>query len=355
MGQLEGRIKLPRHVQGMIDRHGHARFYFRRNGFPRATLPGIPWTPEFMAAYQAAMAGVPDQLKPLGVSRSTPGSVAAAIAGYYTSAAWTQLQPNSRRMRRPILEKFREQYGDKRLGKLERKHMQAILNRLTPNMQRNYKMSLRGLMAFAIKAELIEEDPTIGLTKDKAEKGEGHVTWTEAIIERYRLRHPIGTQARLAMEIMLNTGLRRSDAMRIGPSDIKDGWLHDFCPKKTSHTTGIRINVPIRAELAAAIAATTLTGTRTFLVNSKGQSHASEDAFGKWMRDRCDEAGLADCSSHGLRKACLTRLANAGIGTRDIMAISGHVNEAEVQTYVDAYNRRQAAARAFAVLDDAKG
>ncbi len=26
------------------------------------------------------------------------------------------------------------------------------------------------------------------------------------------------------------------------------------------------------------------------------------NGFGNWMRDRCDEAGLPDCSSHGLRK-----------------------------------------------------
>src|SRR4029077_16668445 len=163
---------------------------------------------------------------------------------------------------------------------------------------------------FAIKTELIEEDPTIGLIKDKAEKGEGHTTWTEVMIERYRVRHPLGTQARLAIEIMLNLGLRISDARRIGPSDIRDGWLHDFCPKKNEHTTGIRINVPIRTELAEAIAATKLTGTRTYLVNALGRPHSTAAACGKWMRKRCDEAGLPECSSHGLRKACLTRLAN---------------------------------------------
>jgi hypothetical protein len=41
--------------------------YFRRAGFPRVRLPGLPFSPEFMAAYQEAMALAP---APIGTSRS---------------------------------------------------------------------------------------------------------------------------------------------------------------------------------------------------------------------------------------------------------------------------------------------
>ena len=36
----------PKFVQGFIDRHGKPRFYFRRPGFPRMPLPGLPWSPD---------------------------------------------------------------------------------------------------------------------------------------------------------------------------------------------------------------------------------------------------------------------------------------------------------------------
>jgi hypothetical protein len=49
----------PKYVQGFIDRHGKARFYFRRAGFEAVRLPGLPWSPEFMAAYEAALTGQP--------------------------------------------------------------------------------------------------------------------------------------------------------------------------------------------------------------------------------------------------------------------------------------------------------
>src|ERR1700741_4659559 len=36
------------------DRHGNFRVYYRRKGFPKVRLHGTPWTPEFMAQYDAA-------------------------------------------------------------------------------------------------------------------------------------------------------------------------------------------------------------------------------------------------------------------------------------------------------------
>jgi hypothetical protein len=50
------RYKLPKYVQAFVDRDGRAYHYFRRRGSERVPLPGLPWSPEFMAAYEAAMA-----------------------------------------------------------------------------------------------------------------------------------------------------------------------------------------------------------------------------------------------------------------------------------------------------------
>ena len=48
------------------------------------------------------------------------------------------------------------------------------------------------------------------------------------------------------------------------------------------------------------------------------------NGFGNKMREWCDEAGLPECTSHGLRKLCLVRLAEAGLDAFRIAAISGH-------------------------------
>ena len=45
-----------RYVQAFVDRKtGVAFHYFRRRGFPRVRLPGLPGSREFMAAYQDAL------------------------------------------------------------------------------------------------------------------------------------------------------------------------------------------------------------------------------------------------------------------------------------------------------------
>jgi hypothetical protein len=49
-------------------------------------------------------------------------------------------------------------------------------------------------------------------------------------------------------------------------------------------------------------------------------------------RRRC-EAGLPDCTAHGLRKASATRLANAGCSANQIASITGHASLVEVARY----------------------
>ena len=77
-----GRVtKLPlRYVNEYRDVRGKLRRYFRRPGHKRIPLPGLPGSDEFMSAYQAAVAGV---AAPLGINRTKPGTVNAAIVGYY--------------------------------------------------------------------------------------------------------------------------------------------------------------------------------------------------------------------------------------------------------------------------------
>ena len=78
-------MKLPKYVQAWVDgRDGRAYYYLRRRGFPRVRLSGLPWSPSFMAAYEAAMSGPRTSI---GAGRIKPGSVAAVVADYLDSDA----------------------------------------------------------------------------------------------------------------------------------------------------------------------------------------------------------------------------------------------------------------------------
>src|SRR5262249_31731055 len=149
------------YVHAFVDRHGKGRYYFRRAGHKQAALPGLPWSPEFMAAYEAAANG---QTVPrlIGANRSRPGTVNAAVAGYFGSLAFANLAHGTRRIRRNILERFRVDHGDKGIATLTRVHVERMLSAKAgrPGAALNFLVALRSLMRHAVAVGLRAEDPT---------------------------------------------------------------------------------------------------------------------------------------------------------------------------------------------------
>jgi hypothetical protein len=122
-------IKLP-YVNAFMNRkrkNARVRYYFRRRGEKAIPLPGRPGSDEFLAAYAMALAAVPDQT-PIGASRTLPGTINALVIDYYRSTQWNNdLKPETRKTRRPIIERFRAQHGDKRVAFLRREHIEKML------------------------------------------------------------------------------------------------------------------------------------------------------------------------------------------------------------------------------------
>jgi len=312
--------------------------YFRRAGSPRIRLRGIPGSAEFMDAYQQALAAAP---LPIGQDkRSKPGSVSEAVAGYYTSQNFRALTGGTPRKRRALLEGFRAEHGHRQLATLPREFIVALLDTMPPFQARNWLTAFRHFAGWAVERKLLKTDPTLGI-KLKAPKSDGHHSWSDAEIATYEAQHPIGSKARLAIGLGLFTAQRRSDVIRIGRQNIKNGVL-----TLRQQKTGTTLAIPVHAELAKIIAASA-TGDLTFLVTNRGRPFSGNglnDAF----RDWCNEAGLpTTCKFHGLRKAALTRLAEAGCTVHEIQAISGHKNLKEVEHYTRAVDQARLARAAM--------
>jgi hypothetical protein len=125
-------MKLPKFVQGFVDRHGKPRFYFRRPGFERVPLPGLPWSPEFMAAYQKFMDAKPTPR--IGSDRVVARSIRALAITYYESAAFNALKPITQGVYRNIIERFcremdkdGELYGDKSAITIKPHHIEQLM------------------------------------------------------------------------------------------------------------------------------------------------------------------------------------------------------------------------------------
>jgi integrase len=268
------------------------------------------------------------------------------------------MSPETQRARRYVLESFRNNHGDKRVFRVEpnrqrvmlltREHVQRMVNEKaqTPFAQHSFLSALRGLFSWALGEGRIPDDPTLGVKRVKA-KTAGYKTWTEADIERFEAKHVIGTKARLAFALLLYTGQRRGDVVRMGPRHIHHGIL-TVDQGKTEGGEEAHVEIPVHPRLREAIDAVP-SGSSDFLVTKFGNPY-TPNGFSHWFRDLCNEAGCPDVSAHGLRKAAARRLAEIGCSAHEIAAITGHATLAEVQRYTKAADRKRLARSAMAKL-----
>jgi integrase len=336
------RRRLPKYVHGYVDRHGKPRHYLRRPGRKEIPLPGLPWSTEFMDAYEAALSCATPVI--IGAKRTKPGTVEEAVAHYMGSAAFNSLAPSTQAMRRRILERLRVEHGEKRLRLLQADHIGRLLAKLRPWVQRNFLKTLRGLLAFAQVEGLIDTDPTAGVKLSRVKDTGGFATWPLESIEQYRKHYKLGTRGRLALELLYNTMGARADVVRLGRQHAQAGMI-SFRRQKT----GNPVDIPILPELQAAIDAIPKAEHLTFLVTEHGKPFTPA-GFGNWFRDQCNAAGLSNLSAHGLRKAGATRLAEAGATDHEIMAWGGWTSLKEVQRYTRAASRKRLALQAAGKL-----
>jgi integrase len=334
----------PKFVHGYVDRHGKARFYFRRAGFKKAPLPGLPWSPEFMEAYQRALEGQPEAI---GEKRTAPGTMRALAVSYFQSSEFTSLQPSSQKSYRSVIEAFCDQHGDKRVATLGREHIVKLMAAKSAQNKHHaanwLRISLRVLMRHAVAIGMRADDPTQNV-KPVRIKTDGYHSWSETEIAQFESRHPIGTQARLAFALLLYTGQRPSDVISMGRQHVAEGFIH-LRQQKTGATLSIAIH-PALAEILGQ----TSSGHLTFLTTQLGAGFSSSGSFGQWFRKRCNAAALPHCSAHGLRKAAARRLAEAGCTEHEIAAITGHASLSEVQRYTKGANQKRLAASAIAKI-----
>lgn len=328
-----------KYVERFKDRHGHVRHYFRRGKGTRIPLPGLPGSEAFMAAYAEALHGV-ERLKP---TQGAAGTIYALVTRYVASEEFKGKAPVTQANYRRVLDTFRTVAGDRSVAGFTATAAEGLLEQVTASngLHPAYNLwrVLRNLMAFAKADRWRPDNPMAAVKAPKRPKLKGYRTATVADVDAYRAFYPLGTKARLAFELLLWTGARRSDIVTMGVQQISDGVL-TYAPQKGG---GVReLSIPVHPELQAAIDAMPRSNL-TFIVTEYGAPFTPQ-GFTNWFKDRCRDAGLpASTSPHSLRKALLTQMADGGATAHEIQAVSGHQNIAEVQTYTRSADQKRLA------------
>jgi len=347
------RLHLP-YVMHDTDRHGNVRYYLRRRGRRKVRLPGRPGSPEFMAAYHAGLA---ETAPPPGVARIEPGSLRWLVTRYLASPEARDLQPKTRSARRRNLEAICAELlaaddptplGDLPFAQMAARHVRLLRDRkaAAPEAANDRLKSLKVLFAWAVAADLAHTNPARDVPKFRP-SATGFHTWTPEEVEKYEARWPAGTKARLALDLVMYTGARRSDIIALGRQHERAGWLC-WTQAKGRARKPVRVEIPILPALRATLDASAL-GAMTYLVTEHGRPY-SHGGIGNRFKAWCLAAGLPHCSMHGVRKAAACIAAERGATEQQLMAIFGWETAEQARVYTRAANRRRMAGDGMALI-----
>lgn len=336
------------------DRHGVMRYYVRRFG-RKIRIREKPGSDAFVQAYNEARAALDpaptDQRDALKIASA--GTLGWLASRYFGSAEFRRLDPKSQRVRRSVIEDcLREPrkpgaddfMRDCPMTALSSAHVKMLRDRKSdmPGAANNRRKYLSSMFGWAVEDGLMRSNPAREIRRISYPTDGVH-TWTPEEARRFEDHYPIGTTPRLAFALLLYLGVRRGDVVGLGRQHVKDGWL-SMVPRKTLYKRRTVSQKPVLPVLADVIARSP-TGDMTFLMTSFGKPFTVA-GFGNWFRKRCNEAGLPQCSAHGLRKAGASLAAEDGVTDRQLMALYDWTSEKQANVYTAAASRKRLAGAA---------
>ena len=249
-----------KHVYRSRDRQGRDRYLLRLPGRKAVTIKGAYGSPEFMANYQDAI----EPVERIHVPSGAPGTIAALVPLFFGSDKFTSKKPSTQRSRRSVLERFAENHGDKRVDNLRPQHVQAMVDAKGTERSSPLLDCCTPIDGLRHLDWLVQGKPDQGCHAGTNQNPRLR-DMAEEDIEAFYAAYPIGTRERLALELLLWTGQRRGDVVRMGRQLIRGGVM-----QITQEKTGETVFIPVLPPLQAAIDALP-DSNMTFLVTEYGR------------------------------------------------------------------------------------
>jgi len=334
----------PPHLSHERNRHGTPVWYVRVGG-KRIRIRETYGTPEFDAAYQAALTG--NAVVKKAAPDVAAGTLKWLIDQYRDTAAWQhELSGATRRQRDNIYKHVIAASGNVPFARITKADIERGREKraATPHQARHFLDAMRGLFRWAHKARHIKQDPTASVESPLRPRNDGFKAWDEEDVSAYEQRWPIGTRQRVWLDVLLYTGLRRGDAARLGRQHIRDNVA-----RLKTQKTDTPVALPILPTLAQTLAAGPC-GDLTFIAGAKGRPMTKE-SFGNEFRDACRAAGV-NKSAHGLRKIAAIRCAQNGATVPQMNAIFGWTGAKMALHYIELANREKMAADAMHLMNE---
>ena len=279
-------------------------------GGPR--LPGSPGSPEFLAAYNEAVARRP---------RAGGGALLSIMGAYQASGEFRNLAPRTRADYLKQIVKIEGAFADFPVKALadrrSRGEFLAWRDRLAVKSRRQADY------AYSVLARILSWAFNRGMTRaNPCEKGgrlysvnRREKVWTDADEAAFLAKAP--AHLHLALTLALWTGQRQGDLLRL-PWSAYDGERI----RLTQGKTGVRVTIPAGAPLKTALDAAPRRST-IILTTASGKPWTAGGFHASWSK-ACARAGVVGVTFHDLRGTAVTRLVAAGCTEAEIATITGH-------------------------------
>lgn len=323
------------------NRHGAWRWIYRPHKNAKRVALTEPYdSPAFWRQYVDAVAGRLRAAKPPNPYAAREGSLKWLVERWQASSDWNGSAPATRRQRENILAHVLAASGDRPYRAVTRQHILEGRERRqeTPFAANNFLKTMRALFKWARDVGHRPDNPATGVAFLSGATS-GFEPWSAADVEAYRAKWPLGTRARVAMEIIYATGLRRGDVIALGKQHLSDGAFEIRTEK-----TGETVYPPMTAALFEAIAAGPC-GSMVYVSTAKGRTMTKEsfgNSFGAW----CRAAGIGK-SAHGLRKLVVTEAAEAGCSEAELQDMFGWTTIKQSSVYTRSRSRRRVAGKGW--------
>jgi integrase len=298
-------------------------YYWAWKGGP--PLPGKPGSPEFVAAYNAAIAR---KIEP-------PKGVLIFLLMKFQDSGEFQHKISERTRRDYVkqIKRIERDFADFPIKALDDPGARAVFLEWRDELaktslrQADYAYgTLARVLSWALKRGLIGANPCAEGGKlysgSRVEK-----VWSDEKAARFLDVNP--PLMRLPMLLAINTGQRQGDLRRL-PWSAYDGKVIKIRQRKT----GAYVPIPVSDELKAALDSAPRVSP-VILVNTEGKPW-SESGFQSAWGKAAARAGIEDLTFHDLRGTAVVILARAGCNAVEIYSITGH-KPSDVQAILTAH------------------
>lgn len=206
-----------------------------------------------------------------------------------------------------------------------------------PQAARLAVTSMRSLYALAIRLQLTDRNPALGVECSGGSKRDTFLTEAELVVMRDCLSH-MSQNANDFFNLALLTGLRRSNIMGMEWSWLDLTGATVTIPAERSKNKR-QMTIPLVPEAVGILKRRQQTATTPYVFTGRFGEGPMVEIY-QWvaeLRDRMRHRGVDKAwRTHDLRRTCATRMVTAGAPMPVISAALGHANMISTEVYAKA-------------------